>query len=192
MPDGANTWTANRSDRDYQQTAHDRAMKLHIELDGKAREVELAGVDAPGRFRCAVDGRGLLADAVEIAPGLFSILMGGEAFEVRIEEADGELRVHVDGREYAAAVRDPRRWRRGDQAWTESLGRQQVVAPMPGKIVRVLVKMGDPIEAGHGIAVVEAMKMQNEVKSPKTGSVERLLVAEGQTVNAGEVLATII
>ena len=63
---------------------------------------------------------------------------------------------------------------------------------MPGKVVRVLVAAGEPIEAGQGIAVVEAMKMQNEVRSPKTGSVERLFVAEGQTVNAGEVLATIV
>ena len=71
-------------------------------------------------------------------------------------------------------------------------GRQPVVAPMPGKVVRVLVAAGEAIEAGQGIAVVEAMKMQNEVRSPKSGSVERLFVAEGQTVNAGEVLATIV
>jgi biotin carboxyl carrier protein len=62
---------------------------------------------------------------------------------------------------------------------------------MPGKVVRILVRMGDPIEAGQGIAVVEAMKMQNEVRSPKTGSVERLFVVEGQTVNAGDALATV-
>jgi biotin carboxyl carrier protein len=62
---------------------------------------------------------------------------------------------------------------------------------MPGKVVRILVRTGDPIEAGQGIAVVEAMKMQNEVRSPKTGSVERLFVVEGQTVNAGDALATV-
>jgi biotin carboxyl carrier protein len=62
---------------------------------------------------------------------------------------------------------------------------------MPGKIIRVLVKAGDSLEAGQGVAVVEAMKMQNEVRSPKTGKVERVFVEEGQAVNAGEVLATV-
>ncbi len=65
------------------------------------------------------------------------------------------------------------------------------MAPMPGKVVRILVRTGDPIEAGQGIAIVEAMKMQNEVRSPKTGRVERLFVVEGQTVNAGDALATV-
>ncbi|MBI3663579.1 MAG: biotin/lipoyl-binding protein [Acidobacteria bacterium] len=62
---------------------------------------------------------------------------------------------------------------------------------MPGKIVRVLAKAGDAVEAGQGLLVVEAMKMQNEIKAPKTGKVEKVLVAEGQTVNAGETLAVV-
>jgi biotin carboxyl carrier protein len=166
-------------------------MKLNIELAGKVRAVELARADNDRCLKCAIDGREFVADAVEIAPGVFSILIGGEVFEARVEDNGGKLRIHIAGKEYAAAVDDARRWRRGSGAAIESRGRQQVLAPMPGKIVRVLVKAGDAIEAGQGIAVVEAMKMQNEVRSPKTGRVERLLVAEGQTVNAGEVLATI-
>jgi biotin carboxyl carrier protein len=62
---------------------------------------------------------------------------------------------------------------------------------MPGKVVRVLVKAGEAVEAGQGLLVVEAMKMQNEIKSPKTGKIERLTVSEGQNVNAGEVLAIV-
>jgi biotin carboxyl carrier protein len=60
---------------------------------------------------------------------------------------------------------------------------------MPGKVVRLLVQVGDKVEAGQGLLVVEAMKMQNEIRSPKGGTVERLQVKEGQPVNAGEVLA---
>lgn len=165
--------------------------KLHIEFNRKSRAVELYAGDAHGRWRCAIDGREFSADAVEIRPGVFSILIDGDAFEVRVEMAAEQLRVLTGGREYAAEMRDPRRWKRGGGAGVESRGRQQVVAPMPGKVVRILVRTGDPIEAGQGIAIVEAMKMQNEVRSPKTGRVERLFVVEGQTVNAGDALATV-
>jgi len=166
-------------------------MKLHIEFNGRVREVELNGAGSGGRWRCVIDGREIESDAAEINPGVFSILIGGEAFEARVEPSAGKLRVHVDGKEYVAAVHDPRQWRRGDGVAAESQGRQQVIAPMPGKVVRVLVKPGEEVEAGQGIVVVEAMKMQNAVRSPKTGRVERVLVAEGQAVNAGEALAVI-
>ena len=73
----------------------------------------------------------------------------------------------------------------------EAEGSQSVIAPMPGKVVRLLVKAGEAVEAGKGILVVEAMKMQNEVRSPKSGKIERLLVSEGQAVSAGEVLAVV-
>ena len=73
----------------------------------------------------------------------------------------------------------------------EAEGRQQILAPMPGKIIRVLVQTGEKVDAGQGLLVVEAMKMQNEIRSPKSGTVERVLVKEGQPVNAGEILAWI-
>jgi biotin carboxyl carrier protein len=168
-------------------------MKLDIEFDGKMRAVELTSASAGSGnlWRCVVDGREVAADPAETNPGVFSILIGGESFEARVEPFAGKLRVHVDGKEYVAAVHDPRQWRRGDGAAIESQGRQQVIAPMPGKVVRVLVKSGEEVEAGQGIVVVEAMKMQNAVRSPKSGTVERLVVREGQAVNAGEVLAVI-
>ena len=87
-------------------------------------------------------------------------------------------------------IADPRAWRRGRGGSIELEGRQQVAAPMPGKIVRVLVAPGQQVEAGQGLLVIEAMKMQNEIRSPKSGTVEKL-VREGQTVNAGEILAVV-
>ena len=147
---------------------------------------------AGGRVRCAVDGRELQADAVEVAPGVYSILMEGESLEVRVEPSGGVLRVNVGDREYKATVRDPRQWRRRGAGALEAEGRQQVLAPMPGKIVRVLVKQGDKVAAGQGLLVIEAMKMQNEVKSPKSGMIERMPVNEGQAVNAGESLAIVV
>jgi len=168
-------------------------MKLAIELDGRPRTVELTRVD--DRLCISLDGERLDADAVEVARGIYSVLLGGESFEVRLEpQADTSgtaLRVIVGGRELSARIRDPRQWRRLDSASSEAAGRQQVAAPMPGKIIRVLVKQGDSVEAKQGLLVVEAMKMQNEIRSPKTGRVERLMATEGQAVNAGEILAII-
>jgi biotin carboxyl carrier protein len=86
---------------------------------------------------------------------------------------------------------DPRSWSGRRHAGSEAEGRQQIVAPMPGKIVRVLVIAGDRVEAGQGLLVVEAMKMQNEIRSPKSGTVESVQVEEGQAVNAGEVLCVV-
>jgi biotin carboxyl carrier protein len=165
-------------------------MKLNIELAGKPRTVELRGL--PGGLQCSIDGRAMACDALEITPGVFSILIGAQAFEARMESAGDKALVHIGGREYTVTARDPRQWSRTRALAVEWHGRQQLVAPMPGKIVRVLVKAGESIEAGQGIVVVEAMKMQNEVRSPKSGIVERLLVSEGQTVNAGEVLAFVV
>ena len=164
-------------------------MKLEIEIGERTHSVEL--IRAGERLQCAIDGRAIKADAVEIAPGVYSILMGGESFEPRVEETGGGLKVTVGGREYAAKVRDPRQWRRRGGGAMEAEGRQQVRAPMPGKIVRVLVAEGVPVTAGQGLLVIEAMKMQNEVKSPKSGMVERMMVKEGQAVNAGEALAIV-
>ena len=165
-------------------------MKLEIALDGKNHQVELAKLGE--RLRCAIDGSALEADAVQIAPGIYSVLVDGVSLEVRVEPDGGSLRLTVADREWRAEIRDPRQWRRNRGGAAEAEGRQQVSAPMPGKIVRVLVEAGDSVNARQGLFVVEAMKMQNEIRSPKSGKVERLLVTEGQTVNAGEALAIIV
>ncbi len=165
-------------------------MKCEIELDGRLRSVEV--IHSGGRARWTIDGSELDADAVEVSPGIYSILIGGKSFEARVEDkSDSQLRVTVAGREYDATICNPRKWKRDRAAGAEAEGRQQVTTPMPGKIVLVLVKSGEVVEVGQGIVVVEAMKMQNELRSPKSGTVERLLVIEGQTVNAGEVVAIV-
>jgi biotin carboxyl carrier protein len=164
-------------------------MKLEIHLGGKTRTVELARAD--GRLQCAIDGKALEADAVEISPGIYSLLIHGRSFEVRVDEHPDGLRVHTGHREFPVKVVDPRAWRGARGAALEAEGRQQIHAPMPGKVVRLLVKQGDAIEAGKGLLVVEAMKMQNEIRAPKSGTVERLLASEGQAVNAGDLLAVI-
>jgi biotin carboxyl carrier protein len=154
----------------------------------KTRAVELIREDA--HWNLCVDGESVPVDAIEIAPNIFSIILGGKSYEVRVTpKPAGQLTLQVGEAEFSAEVVDPRAWSGRRHSHLEAEGRQPVVAPMPGKVVRILAKEGDSVEAGQGIFVVEAMKMQNEVRSPKSGVVEKLAVSEGQAVNAGDVLA---
>jgi biotin carboxyl carrier protein len=167
-------------------------MKFEVQLTSpsgkKLRTVELER--EADRWRISLDGQPVNADAVEIAPNTLSLLLDGQSYEVHITPSpDGVLKLQTGLQEFTAEVADPRAWRGRRHGALEAEGRQQVVAPMPGKVVRVLVEAGDKVEAGQGLLVVEAMKMQNEIRSPKGGTVERLHVKEGQPVNAGDVLA---
>src|SRR5215472_13923795 len=161
-------------------------MKYEVRIGGKTRVVEFTRNSE--KLQISLDGNLLDADAVEVATNTFSILIDGESWEVRIAPApDGKLILHTGIAEYTAEVADPRAWRGRRHGAMEAEGRQQIAAPMPGKVVRLLVNAGDIVEVGQGLLVVEAMKMQNEIRSPKGGKVEKLFVQEGQAVNAGEI-----
>lgn len=166
-------------------------MKFEVRLSGpwgkKTCIVELER-GAAG-WRAGVDGQPMEADGVEITPHTISLLLHGESHEIRIAtQPDGTLQLQAGLQEFSAEVVDPRAWSGRRHDTLEAEGRQQISAPMPGKVVRVLVSAGDKVEAGQGLFVVEAMKMQNEIRSPKTGTIERLLAKEGQPVNAGDIL----
>jgi biotin carboxyl carrier protein len=172
-------------------------MKLELSLApkrGAQRKAPLRKVDvsrAGNLLTISEDHRTIEADARQIQPGLYSILIGGKSYEARVEQQKDAMHVHIAGREFVIDIADPRAWKGKRGGLLEAEGRQEIAAPMPGKIVRILVAQGAKVEAGQGLLVVEAMKMQNEIKSPKTGTVERLLVKEGQAVNAGESLAVV-
>jgi len=162
-------------------------VKYEVLLSGKKRIVELAQTD--GAWQVTLDGQSLDASAVEIAPNVFSVLLNGQSHQIRVApRPDGTLTLHTGLAEYAVEVSDPRSWSGRRHGALQAEGRQHVTAPMPGKVVRFLVAEGDTVEAGQGLLVVEAMKMQNEIRSPKRGKVQKLLAKEGQAVNAGEVL----
>jgi biotin carboxyl carrier protein len=167
-------------------------MKLEIELTSAARKRKhIVEIERKGNTcTVSIDGQFLAADAIQVSSNSVSVLVDGQAFEIHISRAaDGTLKLQSGPHEFSADVVDPRAWRGRKHGAVEVEGRQEVLAPMPGKIVRLLVAVGDTVETGQGLLVVEAMKMQNEIRSPKNGKVERLLAKEGQNVNAGEVLA---
>ena len=119
----------------------------------------------------------------------WSILLGTRSYEVTIvEEPPGELTVSVDGQVVPVATR--RKGLRGPVAEGKQ-GPQSIVAPMPGRIVKVLVKAGDTVAARQGLVVVEAMKMENELRSPKAGTVTEVRVTQGQSVDARAVLVVV-
>ena len=163
-------------------------MLYDVTIDGRSCRVELEMKD--GLWVCRVDGESCDVDAALVQPDVLSLRLGGRSVEVRREVQAGELKIWAGGRSFAAEVRDPRSLQ-GRKRAVDDHGPRQLTAPMPGKVVRVMVKAGDAVEAGAGLLVVEAMKMQNEIKSPKKGTVRKILVAAGSAVNAGDVLAVV-
>jgi biotin carboxyl carrier protein len=169
-------------------------MKFEVRLTGSiGRQLRTVELERDGdRWKITMNGQPINAHAVEIDPNTFSLLLEGQSYEVRVTPSpDGVLKLQNRLWEFSAEVADPRAWRGRRHGALEAEGRQQVIAPMPGKVVRILVQAGDRVEAGQGLLVVEAMKMQNEIRSPKGGTVERIQVQEGQPVNAGEVLCIV-
>lgn len=164
-------------------------MTYEVIVDGRPYRLEVAQKD--GRWRCAVDGREMWLDPVLVRPNVLSLIIGGVSYEVKEEKTSSATYLWIGSRRYEAEVRDPRSLRGRQAAGGDAGGTRKVVAPMPGKVVRILVKEHDMVEAGQGVAVVEAMKMQNELKSPKQGVVQKVAVAEGASVNAGDLLLVI-
>jgi biotin carboxyl carrier protein len=173
-------------------------MVFEIILDGTSHRVELKRLEPnqlqvsreSRRWSCLLDGRAVEVDAVLTRPDVLSLLIEGKSYEIKRERVGTDVHFWVGARRYAAEVLDPRslRNRRGRST---SDGPQKLVALMPGKVVRVLLAEQATVEAGQGVLVVEAMKMQNEIKSPKQGKIAKIVASEGARVNAGDVLAII-
>ena len=161
-------------------------MKLTLRTGGGEQPIEIQAAAPDYRFRLG-DDRERTANVEKPEPGVYSVLLDGRMYDARVEETPAGLVVVIDGYRFEIEVRDPRRWSRKDAAHGVE-GVQTLAAPMPGKVVRVLVAAGDTVEAGQGLLVVEAMKMQNEIKAPKKGKVTKITVAEAATVNAGDLL----
>ena len=167
-------------------------MKLQVAISDSGSEVDIR-YDR-GRITALIDGRSCEVDVKRSDAGDYLLIYQGRVFDCRVEGRPGNgepVDVAVGNHGFSVVLTDPKRLQSAASAGTHADGVVRIVASMPGKVVRVLTELGDQIEAGAGIAVVEAMKMQNEMKSPKAGTVVALNVQAGATVNGGDVLAII-
>ena len=171
-------------------------MQYEVEINGRLLRVTVCRVD--GRFAVAIDRRQWMIDAARIDAHTWSLLIDEgvrtSSHEVTLAASAeaGVLSGRVDGAPVAVCVNGRRRLGRKDEgALAGGSGPLRVVAPMPGKIVRVLVRTGEAVQARQPLVVIEAMKMENELRAPGAGMVADIQVRDGQSVEAGALLAVI-
>lgn len=160
-------------------------MKLHAILGSDEHKVEIKRVD--GKVIAKVDDREYVLEVSEPEPDVYLFKHDGRVFEASVNGNH----VRIGGNEFDVRLVDPKRLRGGGIDHEHADGIAEIKTAMPGKVVRVLVEAGAGVEKGDGVVVVEAMKMQNELKSPKAGVVKEIRAKEGSTVGAGDILATI-
>jgi biotin carboxyl carrier protein len=164
-------------------------MIYEVTIGEKTYQVEL--VRAGSGWRCRLNGREFPLDVVSPQTGLLSILVDGKSHEVRQENSPDQSVIVVDNERFTAVVRDPRSFRSRRNRPVGAQGVQKIAAPIPGRVVRIFAPVGTAVEAGQAVLVIEAMKMQSELKAPKKGKVTKLNVKEGAAVEAGQTLAEV-
>lgn len=167
-----------------------------IELEPAAQPSESAQPNSVGSnsemdWNVRIDGREIPVNCLRVSEDSLSLLIDGESFNVRGRCSSEGGTIFFLGESYEFTVRDPRAFRGRSRTAAREGGEQKVTASMPGKVVRLLARAGEPIQAGQGILVIEAMKMQNEVRAAKSGILKSISAQLGANVNAGEVLAII-
>lgn len=169
---------------------------FEVEVNGRLRTVavERIGPHAEGRFRATVDGRARIVDARAVGPGRLSLLFpdeAGRSYDVAVVQASvTELHIHLPEGAVTAIVNGRRSRREGPSEVTGS-GEQRIAAPMPGRVVRVLVAAGDEVQPRQPLVVVEAMKMENELSASRAGRVKDVQVRDGMSVEAGRLLLVV-
>ncbi len=162
-------------------------MNYEVNHNGHPFRVELNQEN--GSLTAQVQDQSIQAKVRQPEPGYFIFQIDERVYHIRVaNREDGKIEVFLDGKVSVIQVLD--RFRREGSAATAT-GPQPIASPMPGRVVRLLTQVGDTVEAGQGVVVVEAMKMQNEMAAPRSGTVSEIHVSEGQTVKAGEILAVV-
>lgn len=165
-------------------------MRYEVDVNGRVIRVDVHRAD--GHFVVTVDGREWTIDAARVDPHTLSLLIGSSSHEVTLtaDREPGQLAVGIKSVPLSVSVNGRRKWGRKDDSAVGG-GPQQLVAPMPGKVVRVLAAVGAAVQPRQPLVVVEAMKMENELRAKRSGIVTELLVQEGQSVDAGALLLVV-
>jgi biotin carboxyl carrier protein len=164
-------------------------VEFEAQLDGETVPVEVTG--QAGRFRVTLEGRVVEVDARRAAEGIWSLLIGGESLVADVSAEDGLFVVQVDGETYRIQVEEETRYIIRTRGGAAAHGGQVLKAPMPGRVTHVEVTVGQAVEPGDGLVVLEAMKMENEFDATVRGTVREVRVQVGQAVNPGDVLVVI-
>jgi biotin carboxyl carrier protein len=164
-------------------------MVYEVIVAGKPHRIELE--KAGDGWVCRLDGQSVAIDAVIPRPDVLSLLVDGHSYEIKREKTASDLHMWVGSDRFTVELRDPRSLCSRQKSGGDETGPRKILAPMPGRVVRLLVAEKSEVEAGQGIVVVEAMKMQNEIKSPKRGVVQKIAAIPGAAVNPGDVLAIV-
>jgi biotin carboxyl carrier protein len=176
-------------------------MQYEVEVGGRRRQIAVTRTG--GTFAVAVDGHTRRVDAASVDAHTLSLLVdslwpektavrrSGYEVSVALDPVGGQLVVHVGALPVAVALNGRRRWSRTDDGRASGSGPQRLVAPMPGKVVRVLVKVGDIVAPRQPVVVVEAMKMENELRASRGGTVAEIHAREGMSVDAAALLIVI-
>lgn len=167
-------------------------MKFQAEIDDEKHKIEIKHAD--GKVLASVDGREYELEISEPEPNVFLLKNKGKIFQAFVspqQEAGDPFQVQIGRHSLDIKLFDPKRLRGTGRNAEHGDGAAEIRTAMPGKVVRILVDKGALVEKGDGVLVVEAMKMQNELKSPKAGTVKEIRVEEGSTVAPGDVLAVI-
>ena len=152
-------------------------MVYEVIVEGKPHRLELE--KAGSGWECRLDGQPVPVDALIPRRDVLSLLIGGRAYEIKREQTATDLHMWVGSNRFAVELHDPRSLRSRQKSAGDEKGPRKILAPMPGRVVRLLVGENAEVEAGQGIVVVEAMKMQNEIKSPKKGVVKKISAIAG-------------
>jgi len=165
-------------------------VRFEVEAAGKTRTVEITR--QTHGFLVLVDGHARHVDVASTGKS-WSLLIGARSYEIAFVEQPGGamMMVHVNGQPVEVSLGQAGRTGRIPSGTAVQAGPQRVVAPMPGRIIKVLVKTGEPVIARQGLVVVEAMKMENELRAMRPGRVRDVTVVEGTSVEAGRLLVVI-
>jgi biotin carboxyl carrier protein len=166
-------------------------MKLKAQIGDTSSDLDIR-IDGENVI-ARVGDREYALEASEVEPGVYLIKNNGRIYETYVSDIDpsGNAKVTVRDRTIDVAIFDPKRLRSSQSDHSHGDGRAEIKTAMPGKVVRIMAEVGQIVEKGAGVIVVEAMKMQNEMRSPKDGVVKDIRTSEGATVNAGEILVVI-